>query len=93
MGSIPRVAKPKFTREELRLLQHHPTEKTWYCEHRSEQFFEGGTTVVVTDVCNAGTDLICWMCLALKPENPKLAWPIYQEALRKKELISASVGS
>lgn len=83
-GFTPRKRHPKLSAEEQRLIDHPPTEATWYCAHREQyEASDGEMRERVTHVTNAGGNDHCWLCRERKPAKPKLAWPVYQAALAK----------
>lgn len=61
----------KFTKEELKLLEYPPTERTWVCENHS-----GG-------LANSGIAESCFFCGKAKDKNPILLWTTYASACEK----------
>lgn len=91
MGRPRKKPAIKYTRLELKLLEFPPTEETWLCDGKwlSYDYVANRQVEARCDTINPGRNQECWICK--KEKSDKVLWPIYQEAVKKKESESQQV--
>lgn len=74
---MARTKRIRFTKYELKLLLHPPTEGTWICPSHKK---DDGTTFTII---NSASQKSCWLCHKNKPQRAKKPWKDYVLACDK----------